>query len=95
MHQFVRIGHHAFIGGASTVFGDVIPYGMARAIRGTLRGLNIVGMKRSGLPRAEIHAATRGLPDDLRPRAAGERKPRTRQRRVSGFAGGARRSSIS
>ena len=36
------------------VVGDVIPYGMAMGNRATLRGLNIVGMKRSGMPRAEI-----------------------------------------
>lgn len=56
LHQFVRIGHHAFIGGASGIAGDVIPYGMAVGNRAKLRGLNIVGMKRSGLARAEIHA---------------------------------------
>ncbi len=57
VHQFSRIGHHAFIGGATTVFGDVIPYGMTQGAPGFLRGLNIIGMKRSGLPRAEIYAA--------------------------------------
>lgn len=56
VHQFVRIGHHAFLGGCSALVGDLIPYGLAVGNRASLRGLNIVGMKRSGLPRAEIHA---------------------------------------
>ena len=57
VHQFCRIGHHAFIGGAAKVFGDVIPYGMLQGNNGSLRGLNIIGMRRSGMPRAEIQAA--------------------------------------
>jgi len=55
-HQNVRIGHHAFIGGLSAAFEDVIPYGMIRGTTGALRGLNLIGMKRSGMPRSEIHA---------------------------------------
>ena len=56
VHQFTRIGHHAFIGGLSGVEGDVIPYGMVIGARGRLRGLNIIGMKRSGVSRPDIHA---------------------------------------
>ncbi|MDZ5696412.1 MULTISPECIES: acyl-ACP--UDP-N-acetylglucosamine O-acyltransferase [Phyllobacteriaceae] len=54
VHQFVRIGHHAFLGGFAAVVGDVIPYGMAVGDRATLRGLNVVGMKRSGMARSQI-----------------------------------------
>lgn len=54
LHQFVRIGHHAFIGGASGIAGDVIPYGMALGNRAHLKGLNIIGMRRSGMARADI-----------------------------------------
>ena len=56
VHQFCRIGHHAFIGGLSAVLGDVIPYGMASGPQATLRGFNVIGMKRSGMKREEIHA---------------------------------------
>jgi UDP-N-acetylglucosamine acyltransferase len=56
VHQFVRIGHHAFIGGLTGIAGDVIPYGMAVGDRATLRGLNIVGMRRAGISRMEIVA---------------------------------------
>jgi len=55
-HQFTRVGHHAFIGGLTAVVGDVIPYGIVVGSRGSLRGLNIVGMKRSGVARSDIHA---------------------------------------
>jgi UDP-N-acetylglucosamine acyltransferase len=56
LHQFVRIGDGAFVAGCSAVLGDVIPYGMVAGNRAELRGLNIIGMKRSGRSRAEIHA---------------------------------------
>ncbi|CBI76553.1 acyl-carrier-protein [Bartonella clarridgeiae 73] len=56
VHQFVRIGHHAFIGGVSALVGDLIPYGTAVGVQAKLAGLNIIGMKRAGLARKEIHA---------------------------------------
>ncbi len=55
VHQFVRIGHHAFVGGLAGVENDVIPYGMALGNRAYLAGLNIIGLKRSGFSREEIH----------------------------------------
>ncbi len=48
VHQFSRIGRHAFIGGASAVTRDVPPYSMAVGNRAKLVGLNLVGLKRSG-----------------------------------------------
>ncbi|WP_028034975.1 acyl-ACP--UDP-N-acetylglucosamine O-acyltransferase [Chelativorans sp. J32] len=54
VHQFVRIGHHAFLAGFAAVIGDVIPYGMAVGDRAKLRGLNVIGMKRSGMQRADL-----------------------------------------
>lgn len=59
MHQFVRIGSHAFIGGMAGVENDVIPYGMALGNRANLAGLNLVGLKRRGFERDEIHALRR------------------------------------
>ncbi|MER8713327.1 acyl-ACP--UDP-N-acetylglucosamine O-acyltransferase [Mesorhizobium sp. M0228] len=55
VHQFVRIGDNAFLGGCSAIVGDVIPYAIAVGNRASLRGLNIIGLKRAGLPRSEIH----------------------------------------
>lgn len=55
VHQFVRVGDNAFLGGCSAVVGDVIPFAIAVGNRASLRGLNIIGLKRAGLPRSEIH----------------------------------------
>ena len=38
------------------VTNDVIPYGLVQAPRGELDGLNLVGLKRRGVDRAEITA---------------------------------------
>lgn len=59
VHQFVRIGEHAFIGGLAGVERDVIPYGMVIGERGFLNGLNLVGLKRRGFGREDIHALRR------------------------------------
>jgi UDP-N-acetylglucosamine acyltransferase len=55
VHQFVRIGKYAMIGGMTGVEGDVIPYGMVMGDRARLQGLNIVGLKRRGFSREQIH----------------------------------------
>ena len=54
VHQFVRIGKGAIIGALSMVTNDVVPYGMVTGERGSLRGLNIIGLKRKGLSKSEI-----------------------------------------
>jgi UDP-N-acetylglucosamine acyltransferase len=55
VHQFVRIGRHAMIGGMSGVERDVIPYGQVMGDRARLYGLNIIGMQRHGFTREDIH----------------------------------------
>lgn len=55
VHQFVRVGQHAFIGGMSAIENDVIPYGMAIGNRAHLAGLNIIGLRRRGFTREQIH----------------------------------------
>jgi UDP-N-acetylglucosamine acyltransferase len=64
VHQFLRVGQGAFIGGLAAVEHDVIPYGMALGNRAYLGGLNLVGLKRRGVSRSDLHAiraAYRGL----------------------------------
>ncbi|MFZ1772601.1 MAG: acyl-ACP--UDP-N-acetylglucosamine O-acyltransferase [Rhizobiaceae bacterium] len=56
VHQFCRIGRMAFIGGMSAVVGDVMPFAIALGNRARLRGLNLIGLRRSGMDRAEIIA---------------------------------------
>jgi UDP-N-acetylglucosamine acyltransferase len=56
IHQFVRIGTGAIIGALSMVTNDVIPHGLVQGPRGELDGLNLVGLKRKGVARADITA---------------------------------------
>jgi UDP-N-acetylglucosamine acyltransferase len=56
IHQFVRIGRGAIIGAVTMVTNDVIPYGLVQSPRGVLDGLNLVGLKRRGVARADITA---------------------------------------
>lgn len=56
IHQFVRIGRGAIIGAVTMVTNDVIPHGLVQAPRGVLDGLNLVGLKRKGVARADITA---------------------------------------
>ena len=56
VHQFVRIGRGAIIGAVTMVTNDVIPYGLVQGPRGELDGLNLVGLKRRGVTRADITA---------------------------------------
>jgi len=48
IHQFVRIGAHAFVGGASRASQDVPPYTKAAGSPMKLYGLNSVGLDRRG-----------------------------------------------
>lgn len=56
VHQFVRIGSYAMISGTAGVGEDVIPFGTVLTAKSKLGGLNIIGMKRRGFEREEIHA---------------------------------------
>ena len=55
VHQWVRIGRGAMIGAVCMVTADVIPFGLVQGPRGHLDGLNLVGLKRRGASRADIH----------------------------------------
>lgn len=48
VHQFVRIGAYAYVGGKSAVVKDIPPYVIAAGDRARLHGLNNVGLKRHG-----------------------------------------------
>ena len=49
IHQFVHIGYLSMIGGMTRVTRDVPPFCLAEGSPARLRGLNKVGIKRSGL----------------------------------------------
>ncbi len=56
VHQFIRIGAHAFVGGASAVAQDVPPFITVSGNRARPYGLNLVGLKRRGFSEPSIKA---------------------------------------
>ena len=56
VHQFVRIGKHAFIGGASKVTKDVPPFVLAMGEPFRYAGLNRVGLTRRGFSEETINS---------------------------------------
>lgn len=56
VHQFVHIGSYAMIGGNSKITQDVLPYMMTDGNPASVRGLNIVGLKRSGFGLEDLRA---------------------------------------
>jgi UDP-N-acetylglucosamine acyltransferase len=56
IHQFVRIGAHAFVGGGSRISQDVAPYCRVAGSPPKLYGLNSVGLERRGFS-PEVRAA--------------------------------------
>jgi len=50
IHQFVKVGTHAFVGGASRISQDVPPYCRVAGNPARLYGLNSVGLERRGIP---------------------------------------------
>ncbi len=54
IHQFVRVGDYAFVGGKSAVVKDIPPYVLASGDRASLHGLNNVGLKRQGFPQETL-----------------------------------------
>ncbi|WP_249689865.1 acyl-ACP--UDP-N-acetylglucosamine O-acyltransferase [Stappia sp. WLB 29] len=61
--QFTRIGDHAFVGGLAGLENDLIPFGMVMGNRARLMGLNLVGLKRHGFSREDIHALRNAYKD--------------------------------
>jgi UDP-N-acetylglucosamine acyltransferase len=59
IHQFVRIGEGVMMAGMSAARDDIIPFGFALGQTGALVGLNIVGLRRRGATRAEMHRLRR------------------------------------
>ena len=56
VHQFCRIGAHAFVSGMTGVTLDVPPYMLASGSRANLFGLNTVGLKRHKISEASVRA---------------------------------------
>ncbi len=54
IHQYVRVGDYAFLGGKSVVVKDIPLYVLASGDRAQLHGLNQVGLKRHGFSRETV-----------------------------------------
>jgi UDP-N-acetylglucosamine acyltransferase len=52
IHQFVRIGTLAYVGGCTRLPQDVPPYFLVEGNPARVRGVNIVGLRRAGVPAA-------------------------------------------
>ena len=56
VHQFCKIGQYAFLGGMSGVNKDIPPYLRYWGQRGSVYGLNLIGLKRHGFSRECLKA---------------------------------------
>ena len=61
IHQFCRVGKHAFIGGYSVVVKDALPYARTVGNHARCYGQNTLGLRRSGFSNEEIHRITRAF----------------------------------
>ncbi len=64
LHQWVRVGRIAFIGGMSRIVRDVPPFCMVEGLDQTVRDINAVGLRRIGVTsesRLAIHKAVKLL----------------------------------
>jgi UDP-N-acetylglucosamine acyltransferase len=61
VHQFCRVGTHAFMGGATVATKDVLPYSLTVGNRAHLFGANVVGLRRRGFPAEAIDALRRAF----------------------------------
>ena len=61
VHQFTRVGKLAMIGGGSAVRQDVVPFCLADGHPARPRGLNVVGLRRAGMPEERIRALKRAF----------------------------------
>ena len=74
LHQFVRIGRAAMVGGVCGVESDVIPYGSVLGNRARLVGLNWVWLRRSGIAAPGMHRLRRAF-RELYPRHVSGQPP--------------------
>jgi len=54
VHQFTRIGRYAMIGGNAKITQDVLPFLITDGIPATVKGINVVGLKRAGFKKNDI-----------------------------------------
>jgi UDP-N-acetylglucosamine acyltransferase len=55
IHQTVRVGRNAMVGGLAGVTNDVPPFGNVFGLPARLVGMNVIGLRRRGFPRESLH----------------------------------------
>lgn len=63
VHQFCRIGESAMVSGFCAVKHDVIPYGFVVDPIGRIGGINVIGLKRRGFSKSDLHLVRRAMLD--------------------------------
>jgi UDP-N-acetylglucosamine acyltransferase len=66
VHQFTRVGRLAMISGLAGVSMDTPPFCVVNE-RNRLGGVNLVGMRRAGIPREQVTQVRRAFREALRP----------------------------
>jgi UDP-N-acetylglucosamine acyltransferase len=56
VHQFCRVGRLALLGGTSAISQDLPPFWIVQGAINVVIGVNVVGMRRAGVPHDEIQA---------------------------------------
>jgi len=61
VHQFCRVGHHAFIGGYSKVVKDALPFARTDGVDAKCYGANTIGLRRQGFSNEAIRHIQRAF----------------------------------
>ncbi len=61
IHQFCRVGRHAYVGGYSVVVMDALPFVKTVGLKPAFYGLNSIGLKRKGVDPETIRRLDRAL----------------------------------
>jgi UDP-N-acetylglucosamine acyltransferase len=61
IHQFARIGRLAMVGGLARISQDCLPFMITEGSPARARGLNMVGLKRAGVPAPDVAALKRAF----------------------------------
>jgi UDP-N-acetylglucosamine acyltransferase len=69
IHQFNRVGRMAFVAGASVLSNEIPPFCVAWG-RNQMIGINLVGLRRSGMSRADITQVRRAYREAFRSRVS-------------------------
>jgi UDP-N-acetylglucosamine acyltransferase len=56
VHQFCRVGRLAMVGGNAKVVQDCLPFVITDGVPARARGLNVVGLRRAGVPAPTLRA---------------------------------------